>query len=305
MTGPPALSVRDVTFAYARRGSRDTALSGVSFDVAPGHRVALLGPNGSGKSTLFRLLCGAITPATGTIERFGVGATVADRSDLGVVFPTPALDKHLTVEENLVLHGTLFGLSRARVRDAIGPALDRAGIPEVRTARVSALSTGLARRVDLVRALLPGPRLLLLDEPTLGLDPPSRTAFVDEIDSRASDGLTVLMSTHLTDAAEHFDRVVLLHEGRVAADDTPGALRHAIGALLVSVADSTWRPPDDAWTLRGATWERAAPADANAVAQLVGSLAADGTPCSVTPPTLEHVFRHATGAALADAEAAP
>jgi ABC-2 type transport system ATP-binding protein len=292
--GDAALTAAGLGHAYRRR----TALHEVSFSVAPGERVALLGPNGGGKSTLLRLACGLLPVQRGTLRVWGRPAGAAERSEVGVVFQAPSLDPHLDVRRNLRWLARLYGVDRARAARRVDEALARAGLTERAGDLVRTLSAGLRRRVDLCRALLHEPRLLLLDEPTVGLDPGARAAFLDLLLERRSDRpLTILMSTHLVDEADRLDRVLLLHQGRLVADGAPADLRRGAGAVVVSVFDPAWTPPagSGAWRLEGGArrlhLERGG-GDARAIA---ADLAAAGVPFAVAPPTLADVFLQRTG----------
>ncbi len=298
-----AVSVVDVKLTYParRRQTQRIALNGVSLEVQPGHSVALLGPNGSGKSTLMRVLCGLLPSDSGTVRVFGEQSPAARRRALGVVFQSDSLDPHLTVRENLRDQATLYGITATEARQRIDDTLDEAELTDRRDDLVKTLSLGLARRVDLCRALLHRPPLLLLDEPTVGLDPTARERFLAMIDQRrAADNLTVLMSTHLMDEADRQDRVILLHEGRIVADGSPAALRSNLGAMLVTVHDSTWQPPADAgsWQRAAGTWTMPLSDDVDVLRATAADLAEARVPYSVAPPTLADVFEHFTGTKL-------
>jgi ABC-2 type transport system ATP-binding protein len=160
----------------------------------------------------------------------------------------------------------------------------------------------LTRRVDLCRALLSQPHLLILDEPTTGLDPVARREFLDHVESRCASqpgAMTVLMSTHLTDEADRADRVIMLHEGRVVADDAPAALRRSLGATRVTVHDAAWSPTEDAdrWHHMPGGWSRDLRSGDEAEG-IAATLARQGVPMSIAPPTLDDVFEQLTGARL-------
>ncbi len=221
-------AVRNVSRVYTarRKAPEIRAIDGFSLSIEGGEYVALLGPNGAGKSTLLRLLAGLDTPTWGEVE--GVS-----RSELGVVFQKPALDPLLTVRENLCLQAALHGLKdRAERAEETAAVL---GLSDRLDSRVGELSGGLARRADLARALLTNPTLLLLDEPTTGLDHRARAGFLDAIDEQraATPGLAVVMSTHLMDEAARATRVALISGGRLIADDSPDALRASVGGSRV------------------------------------------------------------------------
>jgi ABC-2 type transport system ATP-binding protein len=208
------------------------ALDGVSLAVEHGEFVALLGPNGAGKSTLFQLLTGLFVPDAGHIEVAGYDMrrhTRAALARLGVVFQQATLDLDLSVSANLRFHARLHGMGRA-AKPRINEELARIGLAERAKDAGRALSGGNRRKVELARALLHDPKLLLMDEPTVGLDPGSRTqivAYVHELCAKR--GMGVLWATHLVDEAETAHRVIVLHKGHRIAVDTPAALRAQTG----------------------------------------------------------------------------
>ena len=203
-------------------------MRGLSFSVASGDLFAMLGPNGGGKTTLFRIISTLIAPTSGTVEVFGidVGTHPAEaRKQLGVVFQSPAIDPWLTVLENLRHHGYLYGLSGAPLARGIERALERFGLTPRAGDRVGTLSGGLRRRVELAKALLPEPPLLVLDEPSSGLDPAARRELLQELRRlRDDEGTTIVLTTHLMAEAAVSDRVGILHEGRLVAIGAPGDL---------------------------------------------------------------------------------
>ncbi len=225
------LRVESVSFAYSRRVR---ALDRVSFEVPAGRFTALLGPNGAGKTTLMALVTHLFRPSEGRIEVRGLDLarhTCAALARMGVVFQRPTLDRDLTVARNLHYAAALRGLDRATARARIAAVLARLGIAELAGRPVRTLSGGQARRVELARALLHGPDLLVLDEPTVGLDIDSRRAIVDHVhDLCRSEGVAVLWTTHLIDEIREEDRVVVLHRGRVRARGSPAELCRRTGA---------------------------------------------------------------------------
>ena len=305
MSDVPALAVEDLEFSYParRRTPAARALDGTSFAVARGTTVALLGPNGSGKSTLMRILIGLHAPDAGTVSVGGGALDAAARAGIGVVFQHPALDRHLSVLDNLRDHGVVFGMLPAKAKQAAHAALAADGLDDLAPRAAGTLSGGQRRRVDLIRALLPDPKVLLLDEPTTGLDLDARRDFLDRVfAARDARGMTVLMTTHLTDEAERTDRVLLMARGRIVADGAPDELRAALGALRLTVHGRTPAPPDDddAWRRADGGWARALDHDAE---RIVADLVAAGTPFTVAPPTLADVYRAHTGRSLAAPDA--
>lgn len=218
------LECRDVSKRYGRV----LALDQVSLQVAAGEMVALLGPNGAGKTTLFQLLTGLFVADSGTVEVLGADMRrhpVAALAKLGVVFQQPALDLNLSVRASLRFHADLHGLPAAAARGRIDALLASFGLADVASQPARNLSGGNRRKVELLRALLHEPRLLLMDEATVGLDPASRAQLLEEVlRSREQRGIGVLWATHLVDEAERAQRVVVLHKGRVRFDGAPGDL---------------------------------------------------------------------------------
>jgi ABC-2 type transport system ATP-binding protein len=209
------------------------ALSDVTLTVGEGEMFALLGPNGSGKTTLFRILSTLLAPTAGTARVGGhdVSAAPMDvRHHLGVVFQSPALDPQLTVAENLRCAGNLYGLSGGDLEERLRAAAEALEVTDRLDDRVQTLSGGLQRRVEVAKSLLPRPRVLLLDEPSTGLDPAARAGLRAVLGKlRRESGVTIVMTTHLLDEAEVCDRVAILHRGRLIACETPAALRARLG----------------------------------------------------------------------------
>ncbi|MCW5982142.1 MAG: ATP-binding cassette domain-containing protein [Bryobacteraceae bacterium] len=233
------ISVENLSHRYKGRA----ALSGLSFQVAEGTVYGILGPNGGGKSTLFRILATMMAPAEGraAIAGFDVERQPDQvRARIGVVFQSQSLDKKLRVEENLASQGHLYGLSGSVLKGRIDDALRRLGLTDRRRDLVETLSGGLRRRVEIAKALLHRPSVLLMDEPSTGLDPGARrelTEYVQEL--RNEQGVTVLLTTHLLDEAEHCDRLLLVHQGKRVAEGAPAELKARVGGdvVVLEVAD--------------------------------------------------------------------
>ena len=229
-TAPGAvLDARKVVKAYGPR----KALDGIDLRVDAGEFVALLGPNGAGKTTLFQLLTGLFVPDGGAIAVDGCDIrrdAVPALAGLGVVFQQPTLDLDMTVAGNLRFHASLHGLSGAEARARTAENLSRLRLSERAGDRSRSLSGGQRRRVELARALVHRPKLLLMDEPTVGLDPASRRDLLDHVlELRDRRSMAILWATHLVDEAEAADRVVVLHRGRVVAEGAPPALLERTG----------------------------------------------------------------------------
>ena len=216
----PVLIVRNLSYYY---GSKQ-ALDDVSFDVYPGRVTALLGPNGAGKTTLFSLITRLFDAPSGRIEICGRSPAEWGSkalAPLGVVFQQPTLDLDLTVKQNLRYFAALRGLKRKDADERMMRALDALDMAERVNERVRALNGGHRRRVEIARALLHSPKLLLLDEPTIGLDVPTRTAIVRHIHQLArTDNIGVLWATHLFDEIEPDDDLLVLNKGRIVARGT-------------------------------------------------------------------------------------
>jgi ABC-2 type transport system ATP-binding protein len=216
-----------------------TALDHVSLQVAPGEFVALLGQNGAGKSTLFQLLSGLFVADGGAIHIYGhdIGRDpVPALAGLGIVFQQPTLDMDISVRANLRFHGGLHGLS-ARLQDRrLADVMARLGLTDISGRKVRELSGGNRRRVELARALMHEPRILLMDEPTVGLDPASRRDLLSHVMELRGSGVGVLWATHLVDEAEGADRVVILHRGKVLREGPPAALIEETGAGNLAAA---------------------------------------------------------------------
>jgi ABC-2 type transport system ATP-binding protein len=216
------------------------AVDGVSLTASAGEFIALLGPNGAGKTTLFQLLSGLFVPDSGRIEIMGHDMRrnpVPALGLLGIVFQQPTLDLELTVTGNLLFHAGLHGIPRAVAKARIERELARLGLAERAHDKAAQLSGGNRRRVELARALLHEPRVLLMDEATVGLDPLSRGDLLKLILSlRAERSVAVLWATHLCDEVPDADRVVVLHRGKVLADTTPAQLVTDAGAATIEQA---------------------------------------------------------------------
>ena len=305
----PAVQVADVWHAYGER----PALQGVGFAVQRGEIFGLLGPNGGGKSTLFRILSTLLVPQRGSAHIHGLDVQ-AHRSRvrrlLGVVFQSPALDRQLSVRENLRHQGHLYGLRGGALQRRSQDLLQRLGLGDRGNARVATLSGGLRRRVELAKCLLHQPQVLILDEPSTGLDPGARLEFwqlLEEI--RRERGVTVLLTSHILEEAERCDRVAILERGRLVTSGAPLELKAAVGDDVVTVAAR-----DPARLAAGiAAQFGLAPrvvdssvrleqgANAALLPRLVETFPDDILSLTLSKPTFEDVFIHFTGHRFDDA----
>ena len=229
----PALEIDGLGFSYGDR----FALEDISFSVHPGQFTALLGPNGAGKTTLFSLITHLFESGQGTI-RIGGWDIRADPgkalATMGVVFQQPTLDLDLTVQQNLRYFASLHGIERRTAESRIDAELARLELSDRRGDKVRVLSGGYRRRVEVARALLHKPALLLLDEASAGLDVPTRQRIVDHVHALSeTDGIAVLWATHLIDEVHPGDRVVVMHGGRVRASGTVDEVNHGTGCATL------------------------------------------------------------------------
>lgn len=298
-----AVEVSHLAHQYGQR----RALDDVSLEIERGEIFAFLGPNGSGKTTLFRLLSTLIPIQQGTIRALGdelPGDTDRLRRHLGVVFQAPSLDKKLTVRENLKYQGYLYGLSGRRLTDACDEMLKQLRVTDRASDLVETLSGGLRRRVELAKGLLHAPQLLLLDEPSTGLDPGARSDLWDYLTHlRREQGVTVVLTTHLLEEAEKVDRLAILDRGKLVALDTPDALRSAVGGDTITIG--TEDPPALVSALRESFGIEAAELDGmvrftqteghRLIARLVEAFPGQIQSITLGKPTLEDVFIAHTG----------
>ncbi|HEY4202591.1 MAG TPA: ABC transporter ATP-binding protein [Devosiaceae bacterium] len=238
--------------ALSKRYGRTLALDGVSFDVPKNQLFALLGPNGAGKTTLMHILCTILAPDSGTAEISGYDVTrqpLEARSRLGIVFQEPSLDDRLTARENLDLHGLVFGVPQPLRRQRIAEMLELVELTEWADKTARSFSSGMKRRLEIARALIHDSEVMLLDEPTAGLDAQSRQRMWEYVRRlQAERGLTVLVTTHYIEEVENCDRVCIVDKGKVLAIDSPDALRHQLGQQLLRFTPRT--PADRAEILK-------------------------------------------------------
>jgi ABC-2 type transport system ATP-binding protein len=300
------VSVENLVLKYGAR----TALDGVSFEVREREIFGVLGPNGGGKSTLFKVLSTMLAPASGwaRVAGFDVARQAAEvRRRIGVVFQSQSLDRKLTVEENLRAQGHLYGLRGRALAARMEEVMSRLGLADRRKELVETLSGGLRRRVEIAKGLLHRPAVLLMDEPSTGLDPGARRElwrYIEEL--RQTQGITVLLTTHLLDEADRCDRLALLHEGRLVAAGTPAELKSRIGGdvVVLEVADpEEMRPRLEARmgvraTARNGSLRVEIGNGHRFIAEVVEAFPGAIQSVALHKPTLEDVFLDETGAAL-------
>ncbi|GLY28767.1 ATP-binding cassette domain-containing protein [Kineosporia sp. NBRC 101731] len=305
MTSAPAVEARDVYKSYPGVD----AVRGLDLTVGQGEFFGFLGPNGAGKSTTISMLCTLVRPTRGRIEIAGHDTQkVPDRvrRQLGLVFQEDTLDGELTAGENLRFHADLYALPRVGLREQIEAKLALVGLRERRDSLVRTFSGGMRRRLEIARGLLHRPRVLFLDEPTVGLDPQSRNGIWEHLRAaRRQEGTTLFLTTHYLDEAEQCDRIAIIDGGRIVAQGTPDELKAVIGAARIGL-----RTGDDraaARTLREKFGLEADPVDdgqglrfrakdgARLVPRLCAGLDVPVFEVTVTRPSLDDVFLHHTG----------
>jgi ABC-2 type transport system ATP-binding protein len=306
MNNSPAIRVQGVSHWYGQR----QALNDVSFEIEPGEIFVFLGPNGGGKSTLFRLLSTLLPLVQGeaTLLGFDLRRQIGEiRSRIGVVFQSPSVDRKLTVGENLLHQGHLYGIRGAELKRRSEILLERFKLTDRVRDRVETLSGGLRRRVELAKGLLHHPRLLLLDEPSTGLDPAARNDVWDYLRQlREQDGVTVVLTTHLLEEADKADRIAILDRGKLVALDTPAALRSTVGGDAITI--QTAAPELVAAGIRDRFGCTAGVIEGNVrlempdghqwIARLVEAFPGQINAITLGKPTLEDVFIDRTGRRL-------
>jgi ABC-2 type transport system ATP-binding protein len=300
---PVAIEANALRFRYGDR----QALSGVTFAIARGEIFGFLGPNGGGKTTLFKLLSTLAPIQSGSARLFGndlAGDTGAVRRRLGVVFQHPSLDGKLTVGENLAAHGHLYGIAGARLRERSAAMLERLGLTARERDRVETLSGGLQRRVELAKALLHEPELLLLDEPSSGLDPAARREFWNYLAHlRERDGVTIVLTTHYMEEAERCDRIGIMHQGKLVAIAPPDELKSEVGGDVIVIRtgspDALQRKILARFKLKSQLVDGAIRIEKlrahELVRDLIDAFGEEVESVSFGKPTLEDVFVHLTG----------
>jgi ABC-2 type transport system ATP-binding protein len=305
-----AISVKDLR----KRFGDFEAVKGVNFEVETGEVFGFLGPNGAGKTTTINMLCTLTKPSGGSAEVAGfdvVNARDDVRRHIGLVFQDPTLDGYLTAEQNLRLHAELYGVESKVVKPRMQQVLEMVGLWERRDAQVMTFSGGMRRRLEIARGLMHSPRVLFLDEPTIGLDPQTRASIWGYIRQlQQSEEITIFMTTHYMDEAEFCGRIAIMDGGEVVALDTPAALKEAVGAdrIRIETADDQKAIArlGEHFGLEATVSEGVvsfAVADGEEfVPRLFAELEVPIKSVSLSRPTLDDVFMNHTGSTIRDAE---
>jgi ABC-2 type transport system ATP-binding protein len=291
------------------------AVRGIDFEVKRGETFGFLGPNGAGKTTTIKILC-TLAEATAGVARVAGYNTAANRDqvrrNIGLVFQDTTLDTYLTAEQNLRFHAELYGVPRAAVGPRMRQVLEMVGLWERKDSLVSTYSGGMQRRLEIARGLLHAPHVLFLDEPTVGLDPQTRSsiwAYINDLKRR--EDITIFLTTHYMDEAEHCDRIAIIDHGKIQAIDTPEALKASIGKDRVQIQtaddEAAIRAMADTFGIEAGMHEGAVTFSVASGEQFVPRLFSElGIPIrsvSVSRPSLDDVFMSYTGTTIRDAEA--
>ncbi len=298
----------------AKRFDDLEAVRGIDFSVLPGETFGFLGPNGAGKSTTINMLCTLVRPTSGRALVAGHDV-VRERDDvrrnIGLVFQDTTLDGYLTAAQNLRLHAELYGVPRELVQPRMRQVLEMVGLWERRDGLVNTFSGGMKRRLEIGRGLLHSPRVLFLDEPTVGLDPQTRSsiwAYIREL--KRQEDITIFLTTHYMDEAENCDRIAIMDHGEIIVLDTPEALKESVGTDRVqihteddeaAIAALRERFGIEATIAEGAVTFGVATGE-EFVPRLFAELGVPIRAVSVSRPSLDDVFMSYTGSTIRDAE---
>ncbi|GII34429.1 ATP-binding cassette domain-containing protein [Planotetraspora mira] len=307
----PAVATTRLTKRY---GDFD-AVRGIDLTVESGETFGFLGPNGAGKSTTISMLCTLVTPTGGTASVAGhdiVRERDEVRRNIGLVFQDTTLDGYLTAEQNLRLHAGLYGVPKSELEARLRQVLDMVGLWDRRASKVNTFSGGMKRRLEIGRGLLHSPRVLFLDEPTVGLDPQTRSsiwAYIREL--KQAEEITIFLTTHYMDEAENCDRIAIMDHGQIIALDTPEALKAGVGKDRVRIETDD---NDKAIAVLAERFGLEATASEGAVTffveqgekfvpTLFGEFPLSIRAVNVARPSLDDVFMSYTGKTMRDAEA--
>jgi ABC-2 type transport system ATP-binding protein len=290
------------------------AVRGVDFDVRAGETFGFLGPNGAGKSTTINMLCTLVRPSAGSARVAGhdvVRERDEVRRNIGLVFQDTTLDAYLTAEQNMRLHAELYGVPRARIGGRMRETMEMVGLWDRRASLVGTFSGGMNRRLEIARGLLHSPRVLFLDEPTVGLDPQTRSSIWTYLQTlQREQATTMFLTTHYMDEAEYCDRIAIIDQGRIVALDTPEALKASVGTDRVQIStddhEATIAALRDRFGLEARVAEGAVtfgvPSGEQFVPRLFAELGQPISSVSVARPSLDDVFMSYTGTTIRDAE---
>jgi ABC-2 type transport system ATP-binding protein len=311
MTQAPAVFVRGLRKNY---GDVE-AVRGIDLDVAPGEVFGFLGPNGAGKSTTIKILCTLARPTAGEAKVAGFDVTTERdevRRHIGLVFQDTTVDDYLTAEQNLRFHAELYGIPSDKVATRLQQVMEMVGLWDRRASLVQTFSGGMKRRLEIARGLMHSPRVLFLDEPTVGLDPQTRASIWKYIrDLKARETTTIFLTTHYMDEAEYCDRIAIIDHGQIVALGTPEDLKAKVGKDRVQIRttddDAAMVALKDKLGIESAKREGMVTFAVDSGEQFVPKLFAElGVPIrsvSVARPTLDDVFLAYTGSTIRDAEA--
>jgi ABC-2 type transport system ATP-binding protein len=286
----------------------------VTFGVEPGEIFGFLGPNGAGKTTTINMLCTLLHPTAGTasVNGFDVQHQRSDvRRSIGLVFQQTTLDEYLSAEQNLRFHAHAYGIPAELRERRMTELLDIVDLADRRKGSVRTFSGGMKRRLEIARGLLHHPKVLFLDEPTLGLDPQTRRLIWDYLlRLREQEGLTIFLTTHYMDEAEHSDRIAVIDHGRIVGLDAPEGLKRSVGGDLVTIAtadnQSAVAEIADRYgaeaTTRDGTVSFNVAHGAEFLPEFVKTFSQPLTSVTVRQPTLDDVFLHLTGREIRDSE---
>jgi ABC-2 type transport system ATP-binding protein len=307
---PPAIEVTDLAKSY---GDVE-AVRGVSLTVPRGEVFGFLGPNGAGKSTTINMLCTLARPTSGAARVNGYDVTTQRddvRRHIGLVFQDPTLDGYLTAAQNLRLHAELYGVQKDLVEQRMTQMLEMVDLADRRDGKVMTFSGGMRRRLEIARGLMHSPRVLFLDEPTIGLDPQTRSSIWRYIRAlQQTEGTTIFMTTHYMDEAEFCDRIAIMDRGEIVVLDTPETLKASVGAdrVVLGTADNDAaltalreRFGIDASIAEGAVTFHVDSGE-SFVPRLFAELGVPITSVAVSRPTLDDVFMRHTGSTIRDVE---
>jgi ABC-2 type transport system ATP-binding protein len=307
----PAVEVADLVKSYGQV----EAVRGIGFEVRPGETFGFLGPNGAGKSTTIKILCTLVTPTSGVARVAGfdvVRRRDTVRQNIGLVFQDTTLDGYLTGEQNLRFHADLYGVPRGQVPARLRQVLDMVDLWDRRGAVVGTYSGGMKRRLEIARGLLHAPRVLFLDEPTVGLDPQTRSSIWEYInDLKQREDITIFLTTHYMDEAENCDRIAIVDHGKIVVLDTPEALKASVGKdrVQITTADDQAAIAElkEQFAIEASIHDRQVTFNVEAgekfVPRLFAELATPIRSVSVARPSLDDVFMSYTGKTIRDAEA--